>query len=173
MNNKTKMLIIIGFWLFLALFAVMQNEKVFFAGDEILLKVQPVDPRDFLRGQYVQLKYDIGTIPVKKSEHFAHKEAIYVTLKKEGKFYSAKKISKNAPKILGAEEKYIKGRIDFILYSSRYGKDYNDIRIVYGIENFFTKESEAKAIEKSLAAGGIAKIKLDKKGRAKIIGVEQ
>lgn len=66
MNNKTKMLIIIGFWLFLALFAVMQNEKIFFAGDEILLKVQPVDPRDFLRGQYVQLKYDIGTIPVKK-----------------------------------------------------------------------------------------------------------
>ena len=32
-------------------------------GHEVLLKVQPVDPRDLLRGDYVWLGYDISTIP--------------------------------------------------------------------------------------------------------------
>ena len=67
MNNKTKTLIILGFWLVLALFFVAINEKVFLTGDEIRLKVKPVDPRDLLRGQYVALNYDISEIQVKKS----------------------------------------------------------------------------------------------------------
>ena len=34
-------------------------------GQEILLKVEPVDPRDLLRGDYVRLGYEISRIPVK------------------------------------------------------------------------------------------------------------
>ena len=70
MNNKTKTLIILGFWLVLAFIFVAANEKVFLFGEEIRLKVKPVDPRDLLRGQYVALKYDISEIQVKKSEDF-------------------------------------------------------------------------------------------------------
>lgn len=32
-------------------------------GAEVLLKVQPVDPRDLLRGDYVRLGYDISSVP--------------------------------------------------------------------------------------------------------------
>lgn len=32
-------------------------------GQEVLLKVQPVDPRDLLRGDYVRLGYDVANIP--------------------------------------------------------------------------------------------------------------
>ena len=33
-------------------------------GQEVLLKVEPIDPRDFLRGDYVRLNYEIRDLPV-------------------------------------------------------------------------------------------------------------
>ncbi|MEP9388426.1 GDYXXLXY domain-containing protein [Mesorhizobium sp. KR9-304] len=33
-------------------------------GQEVLLKIEPVDPRDFLRGDYVWLNYEIRNVPV-------------------------------------------------------------------------------------------------------------
>ena len=38
-------------------------------GQEVLLKVEPVDPRDLLRGDYVVLTYEIRNIPVKLVEN--------------------------------------------------------------------------------------------------------
>lgn len=171
MNNKTKTLIILGFWLVLALFFVAINEKVFLTGDEIRLKVKPVDPRDLLRGQYVALNYDISEIQVKKSSDFKRDETVYVTLikeDKEGEIYAAQSVYKFKP----SKNPYIKGKIDFIRYNFRNNKDYNTLVIDYGIENLFTKEQEAKDIEKRLSDGGIAVIKLDKSGKAKILRVE-
>jgi len=34
-------------------------------GKEVLLKVQPIDPRDLLRGDYIILGYEISRLPVK------------------------------------------------------------------------------------------------------------
>ena len=33
------------------------------SGTEVLLRIQPVDQRDLLRGDYVSLRYDIDRIP--------------------------------------------------------------------------------------------------------------
>ena len=51
----------IGFlgWIIAGRAAVLRN------GTEVLLKVEPVDPRDLLRGDYVSLGYEISRIPVK------------------------------------------------------------------------------------------------------------
>ncbi len=169
MSNKTKTFIILSFWLILALFFVAVNEKVFLTGDEIRLKVQPVDPRDFLRGQYVSLNYDISRIDVKKSEDFKTDDTVYVTLQKEGETYAAKRGFAEKP----AEIPFIKGRVYYIQWN--YGddkKDYKTLNVKYGIENLFTKEKEAKDIEKRLTKGGIAVIKLDKQGNAKVLRVE-
>jgi uncharacterized membrane-anchored protein len=46
-------------WMIAGRAAVLRN------GQEVLLKVEPVDPRDFLRGDYVILTYEIRNIPVK------------------------------------------------------------------------------------------------------------
>ncbi len=168
MSNKTKTLIILGFWLILALFFVAINEKIFMTGDEIRLKVRPVDPRDLLRGQYVVLNYDISNVDVKNNTDFKRKDRVYVTLQKEGEIYIFKEISTYKP----TKSPYIKGQVDYIRWN--YGKD-NDsktLNIKYGIENLFTKEKEAREIEKRLAKGGIAVIKLDKQGRAKVLRVE-
>ena len=50
----------IGFlgWMIAGRAALLRN------GQEVLLKVEPVDPRDLLRGDYVRLGYEISRIPV-------------------------------------------------------------------------------------------------------------
>ena len=117
------------------------------------------------------LNYDISEIQVKKSSDFKRDETVYVTLikeDKEGEIYAAQSVYKFKP----SKNPYIKGKIDFIRYNFRNNKDYNTLVIDYGIENLFTKEQEAKDIEKRLSDGGIAVIKLDKSGKAKILRVE-
>ena len=49
----------------LALIAAMVIDRasVLREGKEIALQTRPVDPRDFLRGDYVVLSYDISAIP--------------------------------------------------------------------------------------------------------------
>ncbi|MCX4274642.1 MAG: GDYXXLXY domain-containing protein [Candidatus Gastranaerophilales bacterium] len=168
MGNKTKTLIILGFWLILALFFVGINEKVFLTGDEIRLNVKPVDPRDLLRGQYVALNYDISEIQVGKNADFKRDETVYVTLIKEGEIYVAQSVYKFKP----SKNPYIKGKVDFIRRTYGNNKSLDTLIIKYGIENLFTKEQEAKDIEKRLQKGGIAVIKLDKSGSAKVLKVE-
>ncbi|RUV26721.1 MAG: hypothetical protein EOQ60_03660 [Mesorhizobium sp.] len=46
-------------WIIAGRAAILRN------GKEVLLKVEPVDPRDLLRGDYISLGYDISRIPVK------------------------------------------------------------------------------------------------------------
>ena len=54
-------LVQIGFlsWIIAGRAAILRN------GKEVLLKVEPVDPRDLLRGDYIILAYGISRIPVK------------------------------------------------------------------------------------------------------------
>jgi len=168
MNNKIKTFAVLCFWLILALCFVAVNEKIFLAGDEIRLKVRPVDPRDFLRGQYVQLKYDISSVDAEKNTDFKSKDKVYTVLQKEGEIYTFKEILANKP----VNGPYIKGEVKYIRWNYNNDKDYKTLEIKYGIESLFTKEKEAKDIEKRLAKGGIAVIKLDKSGNAKVLRVE-
>ncbi|MEW9805281.1 GDYXXLXY domain-containing protein [Mesorhizobium sp. ZMM04-5] len=46
-------------WIIAGRAAVLRN------GAEVLLKVEPIDPRDLLRGDYVRLNYEIRNVPVK------------------------------------------------------------------------------------------------------------
>ena len=50
---KKYVYIIVVIWALLAGGITAYNENLLRKGEEILLKVSPVDPRDFLRGDYV------------------------------------------------------------------------------------------------------------------------
>lgn len=173
MNNKTKIIAILGFWLFIAFALVLFHEKVFLTGQTIGLKVHPIDPSDLLRGQYVRLEYDISKIPVRKIEGFKVKggDNVYITLKAASDgVYTVKSVHTTRPK---KDELYIAGKVRYVGWNSKLGKDYRDLNINYGIENYFTNQKEAKRLEKELAKnGGIATIVLDKRGNARIINVK-
>ena len=46
-------------WVIAGRAAILRN------GQEVVLKVEPIDPRDLLRGDYVRLGYEIAQVPVK------------------------------------------------------------------------------------------------------------
>ena len=42
---------------------VVDRVRILREGREVTLQTRPVDPRDFLRGDYVVLSYDISSVP--------------------------------------------------------------------------------------------------------------
>ena len=56
-------------WLGIVSGILFYNEMLIVNGQEVLLKIVPVDPRDFLRGDYVSLHYDINEMP-KNSKYY-------------------------------------------------------------------------------------------------------
>jgi len=146
---KKTVYFIILFWGILVGSAIGYNEHILRSGTDILLKVSPVDPRDFLRGDYVILQYDINTV----SDNSFHKRDVYVVLKEQpDKTFVIQEIKTQKPK----------GGI--FLKGEHLGR-----RIYYpGIKKYFVKEGTGRDLEKKLANGGIAKIAVTKNGQARI-----
>ncbi|GHS95838.1 hypothetical protein AGMMS50276_12940 [Synergistales bacterium] len=69
------------------LWPVAVNSFVLVFGEQVMLRTRPVDPRDFLRGDYVRLNYDISNISdiSDMSNTGERGDIVYVTLKKDGR----------------------------------------------------------------------------------------
>ena len=146
---KKLIYIIILIWALIAGSVTAYNEIILSRGKEILLKVMPVDPRDFLRGDYVTLRYDINTFKRNNDLH----GNVYVVL------------GKNPEETYGIERiTYQKPKTEIFLKGEKYGK-----RIDYkSIQQYFVQEGEGRKLEKQLAKGGLARISVDKNGNARI-----
>lgn len=141
-------------WLGIVSGILFYNEMLIVNGQEVLLKIVPVDPRDFLRGDYVSLHYDINEMP-KNSKYYGEYRHFkgFVTLKKQndGTFIVDEVLETKLK-----DQLFLKGEV--------HGK-----RIFYsGIDKYFVKEGQGKTLEKSLAQGGFAKISVGKNGEVRI-----
>lgn len=122
-------------------------------GHEVLLKVEPVDPRDLLRGDYVRLGYEISAIPAEMVAKAKRKErgadTIFVRLKKEPDgFWRAVSASLGTPSPTPPAEGEVE--IRGTTTSSRSLQENTVIRIEYGIERFYLPEGEGKPIERDM-----------------------
>lgn len=124
-------------------------------GQEVLLKVEPIDPRDFLRGDYVRLGYEIRNVPVKLIENapageFVTEEGpIFVRLKKEEDgFWRARSASFATPSAAAPEP----GDVDIrgtVSGGWTLGPDAS-LSVDYGIDRYYVPEGEGLAIEQDL-----------------------
>ncbi|OGW79748.1 MAG: hypothetical protein A3G33_01715 [Omnitrophica bacterium RIFCSPLOWO2_12_FULL_44_17] len=112
-------------------------------GREIVLKTIPVDPIDFFRGEYVNLRYDISSLDRKLMPMFYGQS--FPRMSRDAKIY-AKLIEKdgvwNSEGFVFERPKdgvYLRGRV------SLYGTP--QLRVNYGIESYFVPEGEAKKYE--------------------------
>ncbi len=141
------------FWVFVALqvlvpaaVAGLREADVAFA-QHVLLRVEPVDPRDPFRGQYVALGYGISTLP-----HLGASEGdcAYVRLYRANGEWRGVYAGSREPD----DWPYIRGRIE-------------GGRIVFGIERFYTSEDDARRYENALTADRLyADVALGRGGRA-------
>ncbi|MFC0270625.1 GDYXXLXY domain-containing protein [Metabacillus herbersteinensis] len=138
------------------------NEQHLKNGKEIVLELEPIDPRSVLQGDYVRLNYDISSIPEQKDIH-KNGSRLTLLLKKndEGIYQSTGKIFDGTVDVeklnVADDEALITGKYD----------GYQQLN--FGIENFFVEEGTGTKLEQNAK---LATVKVSKKGDALLVDVE-
>ena len=136
---------------------IFQKETILRNGTDIVLQVEPVDPRSILQGDYVQLSYNISQIDT--NERY---DRVYVLLEKDANgIYQIKEIYDT---IKEARDKQTKEHQVIVT-----GKANGDT-ITYGIENFFIEEGTGIEVEQNAK---YANIKVGSNGDAILISISK
>jgi uncharacterized membrane-anchored protein len=159
MTARNKLLIaaiLLGFAQIGFLFWIIQSRATILrSGQEILLKVEPVDPRDLLRGDYVRLGYEISNVPASLISDAAAGDTsteagdIYVRLKRQDDgYWRAVSASLYRPSSVEPEP----GEVDL---RGTIGAGWNlaatiPINVDFGIERYYLPEGEGQAIERDM-----------------------
>ncbi|RXT21013.1 hypothetical protein B5P46_22620 [Rhizobium leguminosarum] len=135
---------------------IQSRASILSDGAEVLLKTAPVDPRDFLRGDYVVLNYDISSVPVQTVSGGIPAEAgervLWVRLKKqEDGFWTVTESSFH--ELPPQPESVILRSQPF--YSGGLAAG-DSMRVEYGIERYYVPEGEGKPIEEARNDGNVA-----------------
>lgn len=151
MNTRIKLMLVCILNLGLVGLAVAGQLSARVTGDEIRLRVAPVDPIDPFRGAYVDLAYTDIT------ERTTHQTGdAYVSLARRGQLWEATGVSVDPPD----EGLFLKCRDD-------------GSRLACGIESFFVPQDRAKEIEGDVGRGdAVAVVKVDSRGNAALVSVQ-
>jgi uncharacterized membrane-anchored protein len=142
------------------------NQIGLIGGRTVVLKILPVDPRSLLMGNYMQLRYEISSIDLKKVEHDPSDDIrpgrpIYVGLAPGSPYASAVSVSATKPPDNALV--WLKGTTVY--------KGGNVIEVEYGLERYYipeTKSEEANnlgwrrddvAVEVSVSGSGTGRIR--------------
>ena len=154
-------------------------------GTELRLKVQPVDPRDLFRGNYVRLGYHFSTLPMDLGKTVFEKgDVVYVSLRPdEENGWTAQGIHGSAPEATP----FLRARV-MRVYHGHYDvfrgfdDDNNPVReqvstrgayeLRYGIAAWFAPKLKAQGIERDLRDGGWVTVKVAESGRAALVELE-
>ena len=144
-------------------------------GREIVLKTEPIDPRDLLRGRYVRLNYSISRVPPiaftgEKPDYFDSGTMIFVRLEQgaDGFWQAAEARVGSRPN--DGEDVWIRGETAFRMASTD-----NPANVRYGIERFYAPEALAPEIEKRMRDGEVTEVlvAVAADGRAQIKALRQ
>jgi uncharacterized membrane-anchored protein len=137
----------------IALLALMIIDRVQILreGAEVTLQARPVDPRDFLRGDYVVLGYDITQLqagPLQNQPSGARTPLVYVKIapNRDG-VYEALSVHA-VPVAVASPEALIRGRI---VYGASCGSKRDTfcekLTVRYNLESYFVPEGEGRKLE--------------------------
>jgi uncharacterized membrane-anchored protein len=127
-------------------------------GEDYLLRVAPVDPIDPFRGAYVTLSYpdlrerDDSDPP---SLDDGDSGEVFVTLVEQDGFW-----------VLGERSRSRPADGPYLACSDR------DWAISCGIESYFVPQDEAAELERGLADGGVAVVRIDSRGTGTVMSVD-
>ena len=135
-------------------------------GEQVILRVEPIDPFDPFRGAYVDLGYpDLPDQPLQESEpvDVPEEEAFdeargpaYVPLRRQGEVWVGGEVQRTRPS-------------DGLYLTC----DDSDWRLSCGIESWFLPQDEARALEEAVRGGtAVATVKVDGRGNAALVAVD-
>lgn len=151
MNPRTRVALVCVLNLGLVGLAVAGQLSARATGEEIRLRVDPVDPIDPFRGAYVNLAYtDISRRTTEETGD------AYVSLARRGPVWEATSVSTYPPD----DGPFLRCHDD-------------GWRLSCGIESFFVPQDRAQEIETDVNGGdAVAVVKVDSRGNAALISVE-
>lgn len=177
MSTKLKFTIAVALQIAVLTFIIIYKTSISLGGTEVILKIEPYDPRDPFRGDYITFRYsDLSTLPGHYYEgnygqELQKKDTVYITLEpvsfeQGGNHFRPVKISEQKP---DDETIAIKGTVESLNYSN-FGteestKYLDTISVIYGIEEYFIPEGTGQNIffdDKETAA----KVAIDENGNA-------
>jgi len=139
MNKKTWFVVVGIFWMIILGGFIITKEFIVQTGTEILLKTEPVDPRDLFRGDYVVLRYEISRINHVYANNIKEGDWVYVILSLDANNVAhVLNVSKRPPR----NGVFIKGRV--------INRNADSIDVEYGIESYFISEGSGHEIERHL-----------------------
>jgi uncharacterized membrane-anchored protein len=129
-------------------------------GQSVLLRVEPIDPVDFFRGEYVVLSYSVSEVqsswlagpPLQKGE------TVYMALARSGRFVERAEVSRTPPTDAFA---FLKGTVT--------SADKTHCRVAYGIESWFVPRGKGPELEREGRRNDrqlIAEVRVDTQGHA-------
>jgi len=133
LTKQTKFIIAIVIQLIILFSIIIFKMAVLTGGTEVLLRIEPVDPRDPLRGDHLTFSYEISNLDSYLFNYSPIRDGdtVYVPLKQKGKYWvAAFGVQKIKP--IDEGKLFLRGKV-----SSSYG---NRIRVIYGIEDYFIPE---------------------------------
>lgn len=116
-------------------------------GTEVRLNVVPVDPRDFLRGDYVILSYAMSTLNLAElggDTEFDYSTPVYVELAPDGEVQKPVAVWREKPE----GKTSIRGDISYWSTPTGCEKDCAQLSVDYNLEKFFVPEGEGLELEK-------------------------
>ncbi len=170
---------------------IYERATILRTGTAIMLKTEPIDPRDLFRGDYVILNYEISQLPTEKLEgdnEFERLQPIYVALEERGQFWSATGIYNGWPTIIG-DQVIIKGTVDWTndihedcplenLDCDYYAQPLisTEVNVSYGLDSYFVPEGSGKEIEDAVREDSeiervAVEVAVDDEGTAAIKGL--
>lgn len=137
-------------------YIIQSRAAILASGTEVLLKTAPVDPRDFLRGDYVVLNYDISSVPVSTVTGGIPAEAgeqtLWVRLRRQPDgFWGI--VESSFAELPAASDTVVLRSLPFYSYGPGSGET---IRVEYGIERYYVPEGEGKPLEEARNEGVVS-----------------
>ncbi|MDQ0564096.1 putative membrane-anchored protein [Rhizobium mesoamericanum] len=150
-------------------YVIESRASILRSGADALLKTAPVDPRDFLRGDYVVLNYDISSVPVASIvggvPQDQGRKSLWVRLKpgEDGFFGIVESSFERLPEEPGTV--VVRSRP----FYSDGSNSADHIRVEYGIERYYVPEGQGTALEKARQGGDVSiAIRVGSDGTAQI-----
>ena len=138
----------------LAALAVWPQLSARLTGETYDLAVAPVDPIDPFRGAYVALGYP-GLEPARPTSWSEGPTPVFVPLRQEPSgLWTGGRAVRQAP----ATGPYLRC-------------DASQLRLRCGIDSLFAPQDEALRLERDLADGAVARVRVDRWGHAAVVGL--
>lgn len=134
-------------------------------GESYVLEVAPLDPIDPFRGAYVSLSYPDLRQPGRRFEewetgldpmHDGERGDVYIVLRQEGETWVADSWERERP-----------DEGPYLACNDR------NWRVRCGIDSWFLPQDKAAAMERDLADGAYAEVRIDSRGHAVLVDVRE